>query len=391
MVARDIALVRADRGRDPLPPPVDRRLGRPGAPGQGRGAAGDRRGGPPPLHPDRRRGRRLRPGVQGQPAAAAPADVDAVKAGLADGTIDAIATDHAPHAPELKDLPFDQAPPGMLGLQTALALALTELDLPVERVLALLAGSRRHRRARPGPRRGPGRPIVPGAPANLCVIDPAATLDGGPDRAGQPQPQHALRRADPHRTGPPHRVPGRAGGHRRRGAAVTGRSGTVHRDDALLVLADGAVFEGEAVGARPDGGVATGEAVFNTVLSGYQEVITDPSYAGQVIAFTYPHIGNYGVNPDRRRGARPSLPGGDRPRPHRPARATGGRPESLEDFLDPPRGARHHRGRHPAAHPAPARPRGHALRLRHGRPRRELRRGRRGRAGRPTAWTWWPR
>jgi carbamoyl-phosphate synthase small subunit len=64
-----------------------------------------------------------------------------------------------------------------------------------------------------------------------------------------------------------------------------------------LVLADGAVFEGEAIGAPPEGGVATGEAVFNTVLSGYQEVITDPSYAGQVIAFTSPHIGNYGVNP----------------------------------------------------------------------------------------------
>jgi carbamoyl-phosphate synthase small subunit len=65
--------------------------------------------------------------------------------------------------------------------------------------------------------------------------------------------------------------------------------------DALLVLADGAVFEGEAVGAGAPGGVATGEVVFNTVMSGYQEVITDPSYAGQVIAFTYPHIGNYGV------------------------------------------------------------------------------------------------
>ena len=47
-----------------------------------------------------------------------------------------------------------------------------------------------------------------------------------------------------------------------------------------------------------DGGVASGEAVFNTALSGYQEVITDPSYAGQVVAFTYPHIGNYGVTGD---------------------------------------------------------------------------------------------
>ncbi|MHB1924353.1 MAG: carbamoyl-phosphate synthase domain-containing protein, partial [Acidimicrobiales bacterium] len=63
-------------------------------------------------------------------------------------------------------------------------------------------------------------------------------------------------------------------------------------EPARLVLADGAVFEGEMAGARPPGGVATGELVFNTVMSGYQEVITDPSYAGQVIAFTYPHIGN---------------------------------------------------------------------------------------------------
>ncbi len=68
--------------------------------------------------------------------------------------------------------------------------------------------------------------------------------------------------------------------------------------DALLVLADGAVFEGEAVGAAAPGGVTTGELVFNTVMCGYQEVITDPSYAGQVIASTYPHIGNYGVAPD---------------------------------------------------------------------------------------------
>jgi carbamoyl-phosphate synthase small subunit len=63
--------------------------------------------------------------------------------------------------------------------------------------------------------------------------------------------------------------------------------------DALLVLADGTTFEGEAIGADA---AATGEVVFNTVLSGYQEVITDPSYAGQIITFTYPHIGNYGVN-----------------------------------------------------------------------------------------------
>lgn len=61
-----------------------------------------------------------------------------------------------------------------------------------------------------------------------------------------------------------------------------------------LVLADGSVFEGELIGAPVP--IATGEVVFNTCLSGYQEVISDPSYAGQIITFTYPHIGNYGIN-----------------------------------------------------------------------------------------------
>ncbi len=69
-----------------------------------------------------------------------------------------------------------------------------------------------------------------------------------------------------------------------------------------LVLADGSVFEGEMIGAAPDAAnpeanLASGEVVFNTALSGYQEVITDPSYAGQIITFTYPHIGNYGITP----------------------------------------------------------------------------------------------
>ncbi|MDQ3738442.1 MAG: glutamine-hydrolyzing carbamoyl-phosphate synthase small subunit, partial [Actinomycetota bacterium] len=71
---------------------------------------------------------------------------------------------------------------------------------------------------------------------------------------------------------------------------------SLRRMEAALVLADGSVFDGEAIGADPASGVASGEVVFNTVLSGYQEVITDPSYAGQIVTFTNPHIGNYGVN-----------------------------------------------------------------------------------------------
>jgi len=77
------------------------------------------------------------------------------------------------------------------------------------------------------------------------------------------------------------------------------------REEALLVLSDGAVFEGEAAGALGTLGVATGELVFNTALSGYQEVVTDPSYAGQVIAFTYPHIGSYGTSPEDDESRRP--------------------------------------------------------------------------------------
>jgi carbamoyl-phosphate synthase small subunit len=71
----------------------------------------------------------------------------------------------------------------------------------------------------------------------------------------------------------------------------------VNRPTSLLVLADGATFEGYAAGYLPESGMTSGEFVFNTALSGYQEVITDPSYAGQIITFTYPHIGNYGVTP----------------------------------------------------------------------------------------------
>jgi len=62
---------------------------------------------------------------------------------------------------------------------------------------------------------------------------------------------------------------------------------------ALLVLADGSVFRGTSVGAA---GRTVGEVVFNTAMTGYQEILTDPSYAGQIVTLTYPHIGNTGAN-----------------------------------------------------------------------------------------------
>ena len=65
--------------------------------------------------------------------------------------------------------------------------------------------------------------------------------------------------------------------------------------EAVLALADGTIFKGTAIGAD---GISVGEVVFNTALSGYQEILTDPSYSRQIVTLTYPHIGNVGVNAD---------------------------------------------------------------------------------------------
>ncbi len=81
---------------------------------------------------------------------------------------------------------------------------------------------------------------------------------------------------------------------------------TLSNPPARLVLADGAVFEGDTAVAGPP---ASGEVVFNTSLTGYQEVFSDPSYAGQVVAMTAPHIGNYGTNPDDDESSRPAAAG----------------------------------------------------------------------------------
>ncbi len=106
-------------------------------------------------------------------------DIAAIRAGFADGTIDAIATDHAPHAPETKEQPLDQAPPGMLGLETALGVSLACLDMALVDVIAALSWKpaviagidNRH-----------GRPIAVGEPANLTVFDPDVEWEVVPAR-----------------------------------------------------------------------------------------------------------------------------------------------------------------------------------------------------------------
>ena len=98
---------------------------------------------------------------------------------------------------------------------------------------------------------------------------------------------------------------------------------------ALLALADGTVFHGRAIGAL---GSTTGEVVFNTAMTGYQEILTDPSYAGQMVTLTYPHIGNVGVNAEDVESARIFAAGliiRDLPRVSSSWRATG----DLGDYL----------------------------------------------------------
>ncbi|HTL75616.1 MAG TPA: glutamine-hydrolyzing carbamoyl-phosphate synthase small subunit [Casimicrobiaceae bacterium] len=78
-------------------------------------------------------------------------------------------------------------------------------------------------------------------------------------------------------------------------SASTTRPLFAARPQALLALADGTVLRGRAIGAV---GHAAGEVVFNTAMTGYQEILTDPSYAGQIVTLTYPHVGNVGINAD---------------------------------------------------------------------------------------------
>lgn len=98
---------------------------------------------------------------------------------------------------------------------------------------------------------------------------------------------------------------------------------------ALLVLEDGSIYKGWSFGAA---GTTMGEVVFNTGMTGYQEVLTDPSYCGQIVTFTYPELGNTGVNPEDEESARPYVRGAiaknicDRPSSWRST-------QSLSDYL----------------------------------------------------------
>jgi dihydroorotase len=110
------------------------------------------------------------------------ADLAAIKAGLADGTIDVIATDHAPHPTEAKERPFEEAPSGMLGLETALALVWDELVLPGVLTPAQAFAAASWKGAAIAGLAHQGQPVAPDAVANLCIFDPGHRWEVDADR-----------------------------------------------------------------------------------------------------------------------------------------------------------------------------------------------------------------
>ena len=211
-------------------------------------------------------------------------DRQALIEGLRDGTVDCIATDHAPHAREEKEVPFEQAPMGTTGLETSFAAVYTDLVLPGVLDLGLVVDKLSSGAAcldLPLPR------IEVGEPANLCLIDLEAEWEVG--EAGYESRSENSCFAG--RT-----LKGRVAGHDRGGlgrlpgAGVRGERG-MSMQSGYVLLEDGTVFEGDLLG-----GETTGEVVFTTGMSGYQESVTDPSFNSQIVTFTYPHIGNYGVS-----------------------------------------------------------------------------------------------
>ena len=223
--------------------------------------------------------RSLDPNVKMNPPLRAEEDRQALLEALKDGTIEAIATDHAPHARHEKDVPFEEAPFGVTGLETAFSVLYTRLVEPGTLSLAALID-----RMSAGPARiyGLERPrIAVGAPANLVVLDLERTWR---------VEESGFRSRSPNSWLLGQTLKGKVVETVANGKlAYSGMSG-------FLSSKTGRVFHGRSVGAHD---VAFGESVFTTAMTGYQEIVTDPSYAEQLVCFTAPMVGNYGVSPAR--------------------------------------------------------------------------------------------
>ena len=228
-------------------------------------------------------------------------DREALVRALKEGVIDIIATDHAPHTVADKQKDYAAAASGISGFETAFGslmalvhngqLTLAELVYRLTAVPAKILGEMA---ARLGS-------LVVGAVVDLTIMDPDKewTVDATQIRlTGQ---KYAARWRQVEGKGRCHLAAGQVGLRGRvfenrteRGSAdgTKGLLGEMNKK-ARLVLADGSAYEGFSFGAETDG---FGEVVFNTSMTGYQEILTDPSYAGQIVLPTYPLIGNYGIN-----------------------------------------------------------------------------------------------
>ena len=298
------------------------------------------------------------------------ADVAALRAGLADGTIDCVATDHAPHPVEDKETEWQAAAFGMTGLETALRVvhaAMVETGLldwagVADRMSARpaaigrLDGSRvagGQRLAR-GQRRAAARPAararIPGEPGPLR---PGRSQHG---RSGRRTPRAAATARSPGWSCPARWSPRSCAARRPCSTGSWPDDRQRHWQDAHGPRSWCSRTAPRSTGpASAPTGETFGEMVFNTGMTGYQETLTDPSYARQIVAMTAPHIGNTGVNdtdprvtPDLGQRLRRA-----RARPDRVQLAGAAEPSGRAG------GAGHHRHRderHQGADPAPARP-----------------------------------
>ena len=291
IIARDILLDRTRRLAVACLSRVDRRFGRTHPLGESARRQRHRRGdaAPPAAH-RRAAPRRTTRSTRSIRRCAAATTSTRVRAGLADGTIDAVATDHAPHALEDKETEWQAASPGMLGLETALSVVALTMVETGQLDWAGVADRMSVRPARIGRLAGQGQPIAVGGPGQPGARRPGRASRRRPAGARLEVAQHALRRSGAAGAGRAH-VPAGHGPRfstgsphdrrRRERRAVAGARRRPHVSRRRLTAPPGETF---------------GEAVFATGMTGYQETLTDPSYHKQVVVMTTPHIGNTGVN-----------------------------------------------------------------------------------------------
>ena len=357
MVARDIALAELTGGRLHVAHVSTARRGRAGARGARRAAcAVTAEATPHHLIAHRRGGRRLRHQRQDGPAAAhARRRRRRCARGCADGTIDAIATDHAPHHRDEKDVEFDQR--GVRHRRPRDGARRWRSSWCADGVLDLPTLVRAHDH-RPGARSSacPAGTLAVGAPADVTVIDPERRWPVDGARVPLEEPQHAVRGWELRGARSPTLVGGRLVHDGSAGDAdAAGGVRDARHGDAILALADGTVFRGRALRRRRRG---ARRGRLQHRMTGYQEILTDPSYDGQLVAMTYPEIGNVGVNREDVESRRPFVRGLRRASEYWRRRRRNWRARAEPRRL--PARARHprHRGhRHARAGPPSARPR----------------------------------